>query len=107
MIHHNIRRLLLAGAFMAAPLSLGIAHPADAPTAPGTGVITVQGWPGRPGWIPEPERHQHCAELRHQAHEIRRHIHHAPPWEQEGMQRQLWQIRQQAQAVCSGGGPWD
>ena len=112
MIRHNISSLLLAGAFIVAPMSLAIAHPLDAAYAPQPGVITVQGWPGAPvgppggppGWSPDQGRHEHC--LRSQAHEIRRHIRHAPPWEQEGLQHQLWQIRQQARGACPGGGNW-
>jgi hypothetical protein len=42
--------------------------------------------------------------LRSQAHEIRKHIYYAPPWEQEGLQHQLWQIRQEARGACPGGG---
>ncbi len=114
MIRQNISSLLLAGAFIVAPVSLGIAHTLDPASAPQPGVITVQGWPGPPGappggppgWSPGQERHEQCWRLRNQAHEIRRHIHHAPPWEQEGLQHQLWQIRQQARGTCPGGG-WD
>ena len=87
MIRHNISSLLLAGAFIVAPMSLVIAHPLDATYAPQAGVITVQGWPGAPvgppggppGWSPDQGRHEHCWRLRNQAHEIRRHIRHAPP----------------------------
>jgi hypothetical protein len=46
MIRNNIRSLLLTGAFIVAPVSLGIAHPLDAAYASQPGVITVQGWPG-------------------------------------------------------------
>jgi hypothetical protein len=112
MIRRNISSLLLAGAFAVALPSLGIAHPFDTAYTPEAGVITVQGWPGppgappsgSPGWSPEPERHELCWRFRSQAHEIRKHIHHAPPWEQEGLQHQLWQIRQQARSACPGGG---
>jgi hypothetical protein len=111
MIPGNISSLLLAGAFIVAPLSLGIAHPLDAAHAPQAGIITVQGWPGAPvgppggppAWSPDQGRHEYCSRLQSQAHEIRRHIRHAPPWEQEGLQDQLWQIRQQARGTCPGG----
>jgi hypothetical protein len=46
MLRHNISSLLLAGTFIIAPMSLAVAHP-DAAHAPGAGIITVQGWPGR------------------------------------------------------------
>jgi hypothetical protein len=108
MFSNNIGSLLLAGTFIIAPIPLAIAHPLDVAYAPEAGIITVQGWPGPPagppGWSPGQERHEQCWHLRNQAHEIRRHIHHAPPWEQEGLQHQLWQIRQQARGTCPGGG---
>jgi hypothetical protein len=116
MIRHNVSSLLLAGAVILAPMSLGTAHPLDTAYAPEAGVITIQGWPGPPGgpptgppggppgWSPQQERHEHCWRLRSQAHEIRKHIHYAPPWEQEGLQHQLWQIRQEARGACPGGG---
>ncbi len=50
MIRLNISSLLLAGAFVVAPLSLGIAHPLDTAYAPQPGVTTVQGWPGPGDW---------------------------------------------------------
>ena len=98
MIRHNISSLLLASAFIVAPMSLAVAHPLDAAYAPEAGIITVQGWSGAPagppggppGCSPDQGRHEHCWRLRSQAHEIRRHIRHAPPWEQEGLQHQLW-----------------
>jgi len=89
---------------------LASAHPLDAAYAPEAGIITVQGWPGAPvgppAWSPDQGRHEHCWRLKSQAHEIRRHIRHAPPWEQDGLEHQLWQIRQQARGVCPGGGNW-
>jgi hypothetical protein len=112
MMRHNLSSLLLAGAFIVAPMSLAIAHPLNTSYAPEAGIITVQGWPGAPGgppggppgWSPEQQRHEECWRLRSQADEIRNHIHHAPPWEQEGLHHQLWQIRQQARGECPGGG---
>src|SRR5438034_11191283 len=115
LTRHTISSLLLAGALIVvAPMSLAIAHPLDAAFAPEVGIITVQGWPGAPvgppggppGWSPDQGRHEHCWRLRSQAHEIRRHIRHAPPWEQDGLHHQLWQIRQQARGTCPGGGNW-
>jgi hypothetical protein len=113
MIRRNISSLLLAVALAVTPFSLGIAHQFDAAYAPESGVFTIQGWPGPPGappggpppgWSPDQQRHELCWRLRSQAYEIRRNIHHAPPWEQEGLQHQLWQIRQQARGTCPGGG---
>ncbi len=48
MIRHNISSLLLAGAFIVAPVSLGIAGPVDAAYAPEASVITIQGGRDRP-----------------------------------------------------------
>jgi hypothetical protein len=115
MIRRNISSSLLAVAVAVAPLSLGVAHQFDAAYAPAGGVITIQGWPGPTGappggpsgWSPDRQRHEQCWRLQSQAHEIRKHIHHASAWEQEGLRHQLWQIRQQARGTCpDGGGDW-
>jgi len=91
----------------AAP-SVELVAPADEPS-----VIRVQGWPGwprgwqgPPGWSPDQERREHCWRLRTRAHEIRERMHHAPPWEREGMERQLWEIRERARGECRDG-EWD
>ena len=112
MIRRNIRSPLLAGALIIAPMSLAIAYPLDAAYTPQAEIMTVQGWPGMPGaapggppgWSLDQQRHEQCWRLRSQAHEIRNHIHQVPPWEREGLQHQLWQIRQQARGTCPGGG---
>jgi hypothetical protein len=84
-------------------------------TATEGGLITLQGWPawqggwpGAPGWDQGRGRREHCEHLRNRAREISDRMYSAPPWERQGMERHLWEVREQLRGECSGGGRgWD
>jgi hypothetical protein len=102
MIRYNLSWLLLAGALVVSPVSQGIGHPLGTASAGEAGVIAVQGWPGQPGWGPDPVRAEHCGRLRSVAHEMRQRLHYAPPWEREPLERNLWEVRERFRDDCRG-----
>ncbi len=114
MIRDNLRWLLLAGVIAVTPLSQGTAHPLGTASASEPGTTMTQGWPGwpggpgGPGWqgqpgrSPDQEHREHCWRLRNRAHEIRDRMYHTPPWEQAGMERRLWEVRERLRGECRG-----